>query len=183
MERFKKLLPYLPLGLVGIVLLNELRIALGPRRLKRQHIYQQAVAAAARLNKPLMVLGDPDGGIVNRFIGRDYGCGAICTDLRGCDTCPIAIKGRAEDILPKFKNNSHVIYASMVLEYVDDYARVVRELQRVSGGDLFITTVEPNSVTAFLYPGAQRRILNAPPTSESIVAAELPWGNNPGVAI
>ena len=55
-------------------------------------------------------------------------------------------------------DNSAVIFVSCVLEYVSDVDAAMKELMRVSGGNLFVARVEPWTLTAYLYPGAQRTL-------------------------
>lgn len=154
-------------------LCGELVTSLVFRRARRRSLYAAALERAQATGKPLLVLGDPDGGIVDSTVGRSYGCGDVCTDLTGCPRCPRGIPGRAEDVLPRLAPGSHVVFASCVLEYVDDVELVARELWRVSGGDLFVAHVEPASLAARLYPGARRRILSAPPDGPRVVYAPL----------
>ncbi len=152
---------------------SELFVSLVVRRARRRSLYAAALERAHATGKPLLVFGDPDEGIVDPLLGRSYGCGDVCTDLTGCPRCPSGLPGRAEDVLPRLPANSHVVFASCVLEYVDDVEHVARELWRVSGGDLFVAHVEPHSLTARLYPGARRRILRAPPDGPRVVYANL----------
>ena len=151
----------------------ELVTSLVFRRARRRSLYAAALERARVTGKPLLVFGDPDEGIVDPLLGRSYGCGDACTDITGCPKCPSGLPGRAEDVLPRLAPGSHVVFASCVLEYVDDVELVARELWRVSGGDLFVAHVEPHSLAARLYPGAKRRILQAPPDGPRVVYAPL----------
>ena len=81
----------------------------------------------------------------------------------GCLECGDYLQGRLEDVLPQLESNSAVVYVSMTLEYVQDLDKVLAELSRVSGGDLFVVTVPPWTLTSLLYPGARRQFLQAPP--------------------
>jgi hypothetical protein len=142
---------------------REVYLALGPSRQKRRDIFNLAQHQAKQSGKRLIVVGSPDTGIVNRFVGRDYDCGDLCLDLVGCMSCDNYAQGRLEDVLPQLESNSAVVYVSMTLEYVQDLDKVLAELERVSGGDLYVVTVPPWTLTAFLYPGARRQFLQAPP--------------------
>jgi hypothetical protein len=154
---------------------REAYLALGPRRQRRRDVFNLAQHRAAQTGKQLIVVGDPDAGVVNRFIGRDYDCGTLCIDAMGCLKCDNQITGRLEDVLPTMESNSAVIYVSAVLEYVDNIDQVVAELQRVSGGDVFVVTVEPWTLTSFFYPGARRQFHEAPPRNERYRWRELWW--------
>jgi len=142
---------------IGAVLLaaREALLAIERSR-RRREMFSQAVARSMQTGKPLLVIGDPDSGAWNAMMGRDYGCGDICIDLQGCLRCTRSIRGRVEDVLPKIRSSSHVVFVSCVLEYVDDANLVLAHLQRISGGDLYIVTVQPESIAAWVYPGAKR---------------------------
>jgi hypothetical protein len=85
-----------------------------------------------------------------------YGCGDVSVDLAD-SSCPIHKRADITKRLP-FDDNSAVVFVACVLEYVDDYEAAMRELQRVSGGQLYIVRVEPWTLTAYLYPGAKRTL-------------------------
>ena len=112
------------------------------RHYHRYSYYKLAEAASKRTGKPLLVLGDPNSGyIATRNMPIMYGCGDVCTDLTGCPGCPVStqkIKGDALEVLSKMKTNSHVIYTSYTIEYIEDIEPVITELKRVSGGDLYV---------------------------------------------
>ena len=168
-------------GLLGAALLvREAYIALVPQRQQRRTLYAAAVERARDTGKALLVLGSPTRGIVQRFVGQDYGCGAMCVDEGGCATCETYVRGRIEDVLPQFGDNSAVIFAANVLEYVDDAALVAAHMDRVSGGDVFVATVDPTSLAAWVWPGARRRVMEAPPTAQDVVYKALPWEPEPG---
>jgi hypothetical protein len=50
-----------------------------------------------------------------------------------------------------------VVFVSCVLEYVGDLPAALREIQRIAGDleNIYIVTVQPWTLTASLYPGAQ----------------------------
>jgi len=154
---------------------REVYLALGPRRQRRRDLFNLAQFRANQTGKRLIVVGDPDGGVVNRFLGRDYDCGALCVDKKGCLSCPEYAHGRLEDILPQMPSDSAVVFVSATLEYVDDMDQVLAQLQRVSGGDLFVVTVEPWTLTSLFYPGARRQIYEAPPDDPRFRWTPLPW--------
>jgi hypothetical protein len=142
---------------------REIYLALGPSRQKRRDIFNLAQFRARDTGKRLIVVGDPDAGIINRFLGRDYDCGELCLDAKGCLSCSSYGEGRLEDLLTELDDNSAVIYVSMKLESVNDMDKVLRELDRVAGGDVFVVTVPPWTLTSLLYPGSRRQIIQAPP--------------------
>lgn len=166
----------LALWAVGGLLAREAWLAIGPRRWRRQEVFARAQARARERDVPLVVIGAPRAGFVN-VAAQDYGCGDLCIDVEGCDGCVNAATGRAEDVLPMIPDGSAVVFVSCTLEYVDDVDLVWREARRIAGRDVFAVTVEPSSLTAWLFPGAQRRILAAPQPGESggLTYRPLPW--------
>lgn len=167
-------------ALLGAALLTrEAVIALGPRRTKRRTLFAAAQAKATELGKPLLVLGAPVQGVVAKVLGPVHGCGTTCIDAEGCQGCAVQFAGRLEDLLPGIASGSAVVFASDVLEYVDDAPMVAAEMDRISNGNLYLATVEPSSLTAWLWPGAKRRILQAPPTAIDLTYKPLPWRPEP----
>jgi len=121
------------------------------------------------------VIGAPGGGVINRLVGQDYGCGDMAIDVQPT-RCPREMQMRAEDALPQLPNESAVIYISCTLEYVDDVHQVMAECRRIAGPNVFVADVEPWSLTAWLYPGAKRRIFRSPKGDNSpVVYKPLPW--------
>lgn len=123
------------------------------RRFKRRGIYQAALRRAGELQRPLVVIGAPDLGPT-----AGPGCGDITVDLDK-SSCPHAIRADITKLLP-LANDSSVIFVSCVLEYVEDFEAAKREILRVAGGckNVFVCRVEPWTLTAYLYPGAHRRV-------------------------
>lgn len=161
------------------LLVREAWVAMVPQRQLRRSLYAAAVERARDTGKTLLVLGAPNRGIVQRFFGADYGCGAMCVDPSGCSTCETYVRGRLEDVLPQFGDDSAVIFAANVLEYADDAAMVAAQMDRVSGGDLFVATVDPATIAAWIWPGARRRVVEAPPIHTEVVYKPLPWHPEP----
>jgi len=122
------------------------------RRLRRAQVYAKALETAHELGRPLVVIGAPDGGATS-----GYGCGDITIDLNGSKTCHNVLQVDITKGIP-LEDESAVIFCSCVLEYVSDCDAALREIQRVSGGHAFFVGVEPWTLTAFLYPGAKRRL-------------------------
>jgi hypothetical protein len=157
---WKTTLKWAGLGLLGY----EAYHALSLRRQKRRDTFNAALYRSQQTGKPIWVVGDPDGTITSRFLGRDYDCGALCIDPKGCLSCANYVTGRLEDELAKLPTGGAVVYVNTgVLESVEDMPRAVAELKRVSGGDLFVATVHPYTLTAYLWPGHKRRIFSTPP--------------------
>jgi hypothetical protein len=163
------------LFILFVVVIYELALSY-TRYIRRKRIYALAKTKSQLVKKPLLVIGDPNNGSTNYLIGSSYGCGDVCLDLTGCPECPNGVKQKIEAYLPELENNSYVIFISCVLEYVDtqNLDFIHRELMRVSGGDLFIVSVEPLSLTAILYP---TRFVTGERGPNQIILSEYPDTN------
>jgi hypothetical protein len=167
--------------LIIALLFYELFIILIWRKQRRKNIYELALKKSKETGKRLFVIGDPNNDNKSIDGKADYGCGDICLDKEtGCDICPNGVKDSLENFLPKLQDNSYVIFASCVLEYVSNFEMVKKELNRVSGGDLFIVHIEPYSLKTNLCPNLgygkfkrKRIIYSAPPYSKDIKSKEL----------
>jgi len=121
------------------------------RRARRAEVYKEARARADALQRPLVVIGAPDGGVTG-----GYECGDTTVDL-AVSSCPHAIRADVTKPLP-FADNSTVVFVSCVLEYVNDANAALNEIMRISGGEAYFVGVEPWCLTAYLYPGAKRTL-------------------------
>jgi hypothetical protein len=126
----------------------------------RQDFFALAQRRAVALGRPLVVIGDPNGGAHTRLVPA-YGCGDLTIDLTGCPSCP---NGVMADItagpVSAVADNSAVVYVSCVLEYVSDPQAAYREILRMAGSpdNVFVVSVQPWTATAALYPGARNTI-------------------------
>jgi SAM-dependent methyltransferase len=118
-------------------------------------VYAAAHALARSLGRQLVVVGAPDAATT-----AGYPCGDVTVDLAKT-SCPVAVRADITKPLP-FADDSVVVFVSCVLEYVDDENAAWAELNRISGGRVFVVRVEPWTLTAFLYPGAKRRFWDVP---------------------
>ncbi|MFY0533390.1 hypothetical protein [Nannocystis pusilla] len=121
--------------------------------------FRLAVDRAGALGRPLVVIGDPDGGMHTRLM-RAYGCGDVCVDMNGCPKCPVTIVADiTKGPLPGVADGSAVVFVSCVLEYVIDLQAALAEIARMAGKpeNVFLVTVQPWTLTARLYPGAHWR--------------------------
>lgn len=141
---------------LGTALLAEAGMAFHRFEVRRR-IFDAAARRASEVGRPLVVVGDPDGGMHTR-IKRAYGCGDMCIDKNGCPLCTMT---KAADLtkgpIDGIADDSSVVFVSCVLEYVSDPEAALRELRRMAGSpeNLFFVFVEPWTLTAALYPGAQ----------------------------
>jgi len=130
------------------------------RMASRTRLFEEAKRRAATTGRRLVVVGDPDGGAHTRLI-RAYDCGDLCVDLTGCPSCA---HGVALDITQgriPLENDRAVVYCSCVLEYVSDPQAAWREMLRIAGSseNIFLVTVQKESLTSILYPDAKWIIL------------------------
>jgi hypothetical protein len=127
------------------IIAYEFKIVFYDRAKRRKDMFAKALAAKNRTGKPIMVIGDPatDNYSLTKF---DYGCGDLCVDINGCPNCANAQTRDINYGFSDFADNSHVVFVSCTLEYSNDIYSVYDELMRISGGDLFIVAIEPNSI-------------------------------------
>jgi hypothetical protein len=126
---------------------------------ERSSAFRLAVERATALGRPLVVIGDPDGGMHTRLM-RAYGCGDVCVDLNGCPKCPVTVVADiTKGPTPGIADDSSVVFVSCVLEYVADLQAALAEISRIAGApeNVFVVTVQPWTLTARLYPGARWR--------------------------
>jgi SAM-dependent methyltransferase len=126
---------------------------------ERSSAFRLAVDRAGALGRPLVVIGDPDGGMHTRLM-RAYGCGDVCVDMNGCPRCPVTVVADiTKGPIPNIPDDSAVVFVSCVLEYVTDLQAALAEIARIAGKpeNVFIVTVQPWTLTSRLYPGAHWR--------------------------
>lgn len=151
--------------------IRELYLAFGARRERRRSVYEQALKRSRELGVPLIVLGDPDGGLMNHMLGRQWQCGVaqndvICIDPKGCGLCPSQVQGWPEDALSQIKDHSAVIFDPGAFGMANDGVKLAQELQRVAiQGEVYMAEVEPWSLAAFFEPARKRRVLVEPQVS------------------
>ena len=141
---------------LGGALLAELGMAFHRFEVRRR-TFDAAARRAAALGRPLVVVGDPDAGM-HTSIKRAYGCGDMCIDKNGCPMCTVTkVADLTKGPIDGIADDSSVVFVSCVLEYVTDPEAALRELRRIAGSpdNLFLVFVEPWTITAALYPGAQ----------------------------
>jgi hypothetical protein len=126
------------------------------RRPLRKRFYEAALERARAVGKPLMVVGDPMGGMTH----ADYGYGDFCIDLTGCPGAPPGVQTAKVDLsvdrIPA-ADDSHVVFVCYVVECVPDIEHALSELRRVAGRaeDLIILALHPDEIAAWMYPGCR----------------------------
>lgn len=123
----------------------------------RKDTFQRASKQALDLGRTLVVVGAPRAGAHTRIVGA-YGCGDICVDLGGCDTCARSVEHDiTSGAVSGVPDDSSVVFVSCVLEYVSDPHAAWAELLRMAGDSsrVHIVRVQPWTFTASFYPGAK----------------------------
>lgn len=190
MTRGQKAWHYTKIGLGAsavLLTIREVYLAFGARREMRRSVFEQALKRSKELQVPLIVLGDPDGGLMNHMLGRQWQCGVgqgdvICIDPAGCGLCPSQVQGWPEDALSQIKDQSAVIYDPGAFAFANDGVKLAQEMQRVAlNGEVYTADVEPLSLAAFLEPKRKRRILAPPQTSPTRTLTWKPlwWRREP----
>ncbi len=144
-------------GLLGFELLGAFL-----RHADRSNLFGAANKRAKSIQRPLLVVGDPFGGVWTKIFPA-YGCGDVCIDLQGCK-CPVQIQA---DITKgvNLESDSYVVYVACVLEYVEDIEAAWLEIIRLAGSvdNIFIVRVQSWTLSSWLVPGAKWVIRKAPP--------------------
>jgi len=171
---------------VLVVVLAGYCAARGLKKVRGQAlIYAMACRRAGATGKRLVTVGDPQApGTLNAWFGAGYDCGDLCVDIAGAPSCPPAkvAKASVQEWLAGQPDNSAVIFESEVLLYVPapEMESTVRELVRVSGGDLFASHSNVVDLERYARTGARQpvrwgdvarmRLLSGPATHRAFVA-------------
>jgi len=168
------------LGSVAIITAREAYLGLGARREYRRAVFEQAAKRAASLNKPLLVLGDPDSGALNHLMGRQWQCGVLCIDPKGCGICPDWVQGQPTEALAQLPDASYVIYDPGAFARAESGAAFLDQVQRVSGGEIYMADAGPWTLAAWFGAGRRRRLLEAPQANQGLIAWKpLPFRPEP----
>lgn len=120
----------------------------------RRRMFEKAEARALAVQKPLLVIGDPNGG----WTHDTHGFGDVCLDMTGCPDAPKGIRCvLGQDRIP-LANDSHVVFICYTLELVPNIVHAWREICRVAGGaqNVFLLSLDKKQeLAAFSYPGVQ----------------------------
>lgn len=141
-------------------------------RQRRRDGFNAALNAKAELDRPLVVLGDPQGGWLGRILGPDFDCADLCIDARGCANCPNVVVASPEEGLQQLGDSSHIVFVNTgVFERTANPDLLAAEIRRVSGGAFYMAPFSPWTAFAWL-PPSKRRVLKYPPAA---AAGELSW--------
>ena len=144
---------------MGVLGVTEASAA-SQRFAERGRTYATAQSAARASNRRFVVVGDPNSGIHTRLQAA-YGCGDVCVDLTGCPACPTGVVVDLTSGRMPLEDNTGIVFCSCVLEYVSDPHAAWREMVRVAGSpfNVYLVTVQPDTLTSVLYPGARWKIV------------------------
>lgn len=161
------------LGSALVLGIREVYLGLGPRREHRRAVFEQALKAARELGLKLIVLGDPDGGVLNRALGRQWQCEGpdvqvVCIDPAGCGICGSQVQGWPENELRRFADKSAIIYDPGAFTRAQNPGVLAAEMVRV-GVHTFVAEAEPTSLTAYFGFGRKRRVLREPQANGGVM--------------
>ncbi len=146
-------------------------------RQRKRDVFNLALQRQAATKRPLLVIGDPGGDVVSRVFGNDFDCADLCISPKGCPSCSNVIAKPVDEALASLGDGSYIVFvAPGILERVPDINATLTNLQRVSGGDIFVAHTHPWTLLSLF---AKRRIKAAPPTGNFTEWRDLPWMPGP----
>jgi hypothetical protein len=161
-----------------IVIFNEIGQSYY-RNYCRSYYYKMAASRALKIDKPLIVIGDPHNGLGAKIHGPAYGSGNFIIDISGCSkkVCNDVMERDIVDSLKVFEDGSCVIFVSCVLEYVENIDEAIKEIKRVAGSsdNIFVVTVGTSSYVSYYYSysnegkhqdNSRRVFISAPPNGD-----------------
>lgn len=176
-KKHQKLKTFAKWAVVGLVAYETYMIMVD-RRQKRRDAFNAALAAKSSTNKPLLVIGDPNAGLLAGTIGPDYDCADLCIDPKGCSKCKNVLAQDPLVALEGLPAGSHVVFVDSGFVERSKYPQALLEqIKRVSGGDAFFSHRQKWSLSSFS-PFFRQRLLTAPPVSPNVEWQKLPWGDN-----
>ena len=143
MKPFKHTVLKYSLYIFLLLLLIEILFAVY-RNILRYVVYKKALKRAKVLNKKLLVIGDPDAGVLNKIFGRVYNCGDMCLDLNGC-ACKNTIHFNLNNLnqLP-LNLKDYVVYESCVFEFTDEPEKIMKAIQQET--ELYQVRINPSII-------------------------------------
>lgn len=117
--------------------------------------YEMALDYAVSVGKPLLVVGNPYG---------HYPCGDVTVDIKTNDECPVMVDADICDLSLFEDNYFGSVFASHVLEHVEDIEQGFSELCRVAD-KVFIAYPFPHCFCVYCL-GHIWKIYSAPPETD-----------------
>jgi hypothetical protein len=115
----------------------------------RRKLYDDALAKARERGKPMLVVGRPTGWTPGATSFKRHGPGDVCIDIAGASECPVGLQADVTDLSRWSDDSFGSVFSACVLEQVEDLAAAWREINRVSGGHVYI--VHAQAWTPFAY--------------------------------
>ncbi len=147
-------------GVAGLVLGREAWCALTHHGM-RARLYRQAAQRAAELQKPLFVVGNPSSGLGAMLLGPPHEDGSLLISEAPKPGAQAQLVGPLLAVLRRLPDKAAVVFVTEGLENVPDLPGVLFELDRVSGGELFVAHRNPATIASLLFD--HHRIYSAPP--------------------
>jgi hypothetical protein len=96
--------------------------------------YVLSVEKSKSTKKPLLIIGCPNAGIINKII-KTYSHGDICLDIDGCEKC-LKYDINSKELV-NFGDNQFVIFESATFSFSKNIIGLLKEINRTSGGDFY----------------------------------------------
>jgi hypothetical protein len=98
-------------------------------------LFKKAKKRAEATNKPLLVIGCPKAGAVNKIL-RAYSHGSICLDIDGCPKC--TKYDINSNFLQDFPDNHFVLFESDTFCFSKNFPALIKNVSRITGGDFYL---------------------------------------------
>ncbi len=129
---------------------------------------QLATEAAHKLKRPLIIFNDIENGVVYDQVDLSMDSGRSGK--------PEYFNGDIVEISKELADNSCVVFVYQTLEYVDDIDGLIKQLERISGHQLYICALEKNSPRIW-FDSRIKRVFDQPyylPDNVSTISWTLP---------
>lgn len=117
--------------LILIPIFLEYLFKISVRNKKREDVIKNAKKQSNKMNKPLIIFDGPEKGFIDTNDKIENFSGDIM------------------EIVSQLNDNTCIVIVSEILEYIPDPSRLITELKRISGNDLFVISFEKNSPRIF----------------------------------
>lgn len=169
-------------SIVALLVFHQTIMSLYIYPARKYHLFKAASDKAISTGKPLLIVGDPYSGTVDKMYGATYSCGDICLDLTGCPKCENGLsvnldtlydeKDNSDSVISKLRaEGPYVIFVSHTLDYVRNLHGAYHALTYLtsSSSDIYIFHGEESWSSLVPYTYVQNQIIEmAPPNSDCI---------------
>lgn len=144
-RKYKYLLLFIIILILNELVCAKIRLEAGSK------LYILAHKKADKLNRKLIVIGNPTASWKNKLWGPSYGCGDLCIDLAGCE-CDDNQSERTQQLevmqkLSNFPSDSIVIFESGTKHIVSG---LDKEMKRVAGNHVYSVNLNDTSIIRLL---------------------------------